>query len=50
VLEVGGCSLTITSSGFAFAGGTITHDSVVIDKTHLHINSGGAGLGGPPES
>ena len=49
VLQVGGCSLTITSSGFAYAGGTITHDGHAIDKTHKHVNSGGAGLSGIPK-
>lgn len=46
-LQVGGCALTITAGGFAFAGGTITHDGVVIDKTHGHV-SAPDGPPGPP--
>lgn len=33
---VGGTKLTQTDSGFAFEGGTITHDGKPIDKTHRH--------------
>ncbi|ANH04598.1 phage baseplate assembly protein V [Shinella sp. HZN7] len=47
VLKVGGCSLTISADGFAFAGGAITHDGVVIDKTHGHV-SAPPGAPGPP--
>lgn len=48
VLQVGGVSLTITSNGFAFAGGSITHDGHLVDKTHVHTDAGGVGLSGPP--
>lgn len=47
VLKRGGCSLTISGDGFAFAGGKITHDGVVIDKTHGHV-SAPPGDSGPP--
>jgi len=36
------------ASGFAFAGGSITHDGHLIDKTHVHTDAGGVGLSGPP--
>lgn len=47
VLKRGGCSLTMTDDGFAFAGGTITHDGVNIGKTHGHV-SAPPGVSGPP--
>lgn len=47
VIRKGGVSLTISADGFAFAGGTITHDGVVIDKTHGHV-SAPPGVPGPP--
>ena len=46
-LAVGACKLTITAAGFAFEGGVITHDGVVIDKTHGHV-SAPPGAPGPP--
>lgn len=46
---VGACTLTITDGEFAFAGGVITHDGVVIDKTHGHV-SAPDGPPGPPVS
>lgn len=46
---VGGCKLTISAAGFAFEGGVITHDGVVIDKTHGH-ESAPPGPPGPPVS
>lgn len=46
-MAVGGCTLTISAAGFAFEGGTITHDGVVIDKTHGHV-SAPDGPPGPP--
>lgn len=48
-LQVGGCSLTITSSGVAINGGTITNDGHAVDKTHKHVDAGGAGLSGVPQ-
>lgn len=35
-LKVGGVSITVSAAGVAFEGGTITHDGVPIDKTHVH--------------
>ncbi len=49
VAGVGGCTLTISAAGFAFEGGVITHDGVVIDKTHGHV-SAPPGPPGPPVS
>lgn len=50
VVQVGGCTLTITSSGFAFAGGTITHNGHDIGATHEHTNvTTGSALTGPPQ-
>jgi phage gp45-like len=49
VLKVGGCTLTISASGFAFTGGTITHDGHLIDKTHVHTGvTPGGGLSSIP--
>ncbi len=49
VLKVGDITVTISASGVAIEGGTITHDGIVIDKTHVHTDvvPGGA-LSGPP--
>ncbi|MBB3947208.1 phage baseplate assembly protein V [Rhizobium skierniewicense] len=43
-LKVGGISLTIDAAGFHFDGGSIWHDGVPIDKTHVHdgVTRGGA--------
>ena len=50
-LKVGGCTLTISGSGFKFSGGTITHDGVSIDKTHVHQSvTQGPDLSGAPNS
>jgi phage baseplate assembly protein gpV len=50
VITVGGVALTISGSGVAVTGGTITHDGTVIDKTHLHtgVVHGGDLTGAPP--
>ena len=49
VLKVGSVTVTISAGGVAIKGGTITHDGVVIDKTHTHTNVvPGGGLSGPP--
>ncbi|MFC3074697.1 phage baseplate assembly protein [Shinella pollutisoli] len=45
--KAGGCTLTMSGGGFAFSGGTITHDGVIIDKTHGHV-SAPEGPPGPP--
>lgn len=51
VLKVGGVTVTISASGVAIEGGTITHDGVVIDKTHIHNGVvPGSGTSGPPQS
>lgn len=44
---VSGVASTITGT-VAFIG-TITSNGHVIDSSHQHINSGGSGLGGPPQ-
>lgn len=36
VLKVGGCSLTITSAGFVFAGGAVVHEGRNIGAQHVH--------------
>ena len=48
-LQIGSIALEITASGFAFTGGTITHDGTVIDSTHTHggVSPGGASTGVP---
>lgn len=49
-LTVGGCTLTITPSGFAFTGGTITHNGHDIGATHEHtLVKTGTDLSGPPQ-
>lgn len=49
VFTIGGVKVTISAEGVAFEGGTITHDGVVIDKTHIHTGVvPGGGLSGPP--
>lgn len=49
-LQVGGCKLDITDEGFAFTGGTVTHDGVNIGKDHTHTQvEPGAGISGPPQ-
>lgn len=49
-LKVGGCTMEITESGFAFSGGTITHDGKNIGKDHKHTGvDPGAGASGPPQ-
>jgi phage baseplate assembly protein V len=49
-LKVGGCTLVITEDGFAFSGGTITHDGVNIGKDHAHTEvEPGGGISGPPQ-
>ncbi|RRY02960.1 phage baseplate assembly protein domain-containing protein [Brucella anthropi] len=51
VLKVGGVTVTVSSGGVDIEGGTITHDGVVIDKTHIHIGVvPGSGTSGPPQS
>lgn len=40
-LKLGGVSLTVSDSGVAIVGGTVTHDGVDIGKTHTN---GGAGI------
>ena len=45
----GGVTLQIDKNGVTITGGSITHDSHAIDKTHKHVNSGGAGLSGIPQ-
>lgn len=48
-LKIGDVSLKITSEGFAFTGGKITHDGHLIDKNHHHKDTQpGAGLSGVP--
>lgn len=50
MVAVGGASVTISSAGVKFEGGTITHDGQKIDKTHKHIDvEPGGGRSGPPE-
>jgi phage gp45-like len=46
---VGGCTMTMTASGFEFTGGTIKHDGKSIDKNHIHggVMSGPANTGVP---
>lgn len=46
---VGGTTLTQSADGFAFAGGTITHDGVPIDKAHVHadVTPGTSNTGAP---
>lgn len=47
---VGGVKVTISASGVDIEGGTITHDGVVIDKTHIHIDvEPGSSTSGPPQ-
>ena len=47
----GGTTLTQSADGFAFEGGTITHDGVSIDKTHVHTDvTPGASNTGVPAS
>ena len=49
VFTIGGVKVTISAAGVAFEGGTITHDGVVIDKTHIHTGVvPGGGTSGPP--
>ena len=49
-IEVGGVKVTISAGGVDIEGGTITHDGVVIDKTHVHIDvSPGSSTSGPPQ-
>jgi phage baseplate assembly protein V len=49
-LKVGGCTLVITEDGFAFSGGTITHDGVNIGKDHKHTQvRSGEEISGPPQ-
>lgn len=49
VLKVGGCTLTISGAGFAFAGGTVTHNGKNIGDTHEHTGVvPGAAQSGPP--
>ena len=48
--KAGGTTLTQSASGFAFEGGTITHDGVTIDKTHRHTDTEpGGGTSGVPQ-
>ena len=49
ILEVGGVTFKITPSGIDITGGYIKHDGHLIDKNHMHVDSGGSGLSGPPE-
>ena len=35
-------SFTVNSPSSSFDGGTVTNDSVSIDKTHVHLKSGGS--------
>ncbi len=48
-IAVGGTSFAFSAAGLKVAGGTIEHDGVVIDKSHVHtgVKSGGD-LSGPP--
>lgn len=47
---VGGVKVTISAIGVDIEGGTITHDGVVIDKTHIHIDvEPGSSTSGPPQ-
>lgn len=50
VFSIGGVKVTISGEGIALEGGTITHDGVVIDKTHIHtgVVPGGRTSGPPP--
>lgn len=48
-IKCGGVTLSITNSGVAITGGTVTNDGHAIDKTHQHLASGGTGIGGPPQ-
>jgi hypothetical protein len=48
-VSVGGCVWDFTSSGFDQTGGSIQHDGVPIDKTHVHKDvTFGPDLSGPP--
>lgn len=48
--SAGGTTLTQSGDGFAFEGGTITHDGVPIDKTHVHTDTEpGGGTSGVPQ-
>ncbi|MCV9907181.1 phage baseplate assembly protein [Brucella sp. HL-2] len=47
---VSGVTVTISAGGVDIEGGTITHDGVVIDKTHIHIDvEPGSSTSGPPQ-
>lgn len=48
-IAVGATTLVLTAAGLKLAGGTLEHDGVVIDKTHVHTGvESGAALSGPP--
>lgn len=48
-MAVSGLSLHVTSTGFAFQGGAITHNGVPIGATHEHSGiTTGAATSGPP--
>ena len=48
-LQIGSIALSITSAGFAFTGGTVTHEGKDIGATHTHggVSTGGASTGVP---
>lgn len=49
-ISVGDCSWDLTSAGWSQTGGSIKHDSVVIDKTHRHEDVAfGTDLSGRPK-
>jgi phage baseplate assembly protein V len=49
-ITIGGVVVKISGDGIDVTGGKITHDGVVIDKTHVHINvEPGGGTSGRPQ-
>ena len=48
-LQIGSIALSITSAGFAFTGGAVTHNGVNIGHDHVHdgVSPGGSTTGGP---
>lgn len=45
LLQVDGVSLSLTASGLAITGGTVTHNGINIGDTHTHVGSPTAPLG-----
>jgi phage gp45-like len=48
-IKCGNVTLTMDDKGVNIEGGEIKHNGKKIDHSHVHINSGGIGLGGPPQ-